>query len=92
MVTTIRPFEDFSGHKNFYEDFLRLTLLVVFLLLAHVVALAIGGVAHMWFTAALGVMASIVAAVLGGTVRGLDWKPGAVVLVVLLLVLLGVST
>jgi hypothetical protein len=88
MSDTIRPSEDFSTHKHFYEDFLRLTVIVIFMLLSHAVALAIGGTAHMWFTAALGVAASIVAAILGMAVKGLDWKPGAVVLVLLLLVLL----
>jgi hypothetical protein len=53
-----------------------------------VVALAIGGTAHMWFTAALGVGISIIAAVVGAAIKGLDWKPGAVVLGLLLLVLL----
>jgi hypothetical protein len=87
MAETIKPSEDFATHHHFYEDFLRLTVIVVFMLLSHAVSLAIGGTAHMWFTAALGVGASIVAAVAGVAVRGLDWKPGAVVLVVLLLVL-----
>jgi len=91
MVVTIKPSDDFSGPKHFYEDVLRLTLIIVFMLLSHVVALAIGGTAHMWFTAALGIGASIVAAVLGGAVRGLDWRPGAVVLVLLLLLLMGVN-
>ena len=91
MAETIRPSADFSTHKNFYEDFLRLTVIVVFMLLSHAVALAIGGTAHMWFTAALGVGASIVAAILGIAVKSLDWKPGAVVLVLLLLVLLMAS-
>lgn len=88
MATTIKPSEDFAEHHHFYEGFLRLTLIIVLMLLAHAVALAIGGTAHMWFTAALGIAASIVAAVLGAAVRGLDWKPGAVVLVLLLLLLM----
>jgi hypothetical protein len=87
VTGAMRPSEDFSSHKHFYEDFLRLTAIVIFMLLSHAVALAIGGTAHMWFTAALGVGASIVAAVLGMAVKGLDWKPGAVVLVLLLLTL-----
>ena len=91
MAVTIKPSDDFSGHKHFYEDVLRLTFIIVFMLLSHVVTLAIGGTAHMWFTAALGIGASIVAAVLGGAVRGLDWKPGAVVLVLLLLLLMCVN-
>jgi hypothetical protein len=91
MDETIKPSQDFANHHHFYEDFLRLSVIVVFMLLSHAVALAIGGTAHMWFTAALGVGASIVAAVVGMAVRGLDWKPGAVVLVLLLLVLLMAS-
>lgn len=89
MAETIKPSEDFSTHKHFYEDFLRLTVIVIFMLLSHAVALAIGGTVHMWFLAALGVGASIVAAVVGTAIRGLDWKPGAVVLVLLLLLLAG---
>ncbi|WP_413990908.1 hypothetical protein ACMDCR_01980 [Labrys okinawensis] len=88
MAETIKPSEDFSTHKNFYEDFLRLTLIVIFMLLSHAVGLAIGGTAHMWFTAVLGIGASIVAAIAGAAIKGLDWKPGAVVLALLLLVLL----
>ena len=88
MAETIKPSEDFSTHKNFYEDFLRLTVIVIFMLLSHAVGLAIGGTTHMWFTAALGIGASIVAAIIGVAIKGLDWKPGAVVLILLLLVLL----
>ena len=87
MADAIKPSKDFSTHKHFYEDFLRLTLIVIFMLLSHAVSLAIGGTAHMWILAVFGIGASIVAAVLGVAVKGLDWKPGAVVLILLLLAL-----
>jgi hypothetical protein len=83
---------DFVSHRRSYEGFVRITMIAVFLLLSHVVALAIGGVAHYWSLAALGIGLSIVAAVIGAAVEGLDWKPGAAVLVLCLLTLLLVAS
>ena len=62
MADTIKPSEDFSTHKHFYEIFLRRALIVIFMLLSHAVGLAIGGTAYMWILAVFGITTSIVAA------------------------------
>lgn len=85
------PVGDFVEHRRSYDGFVRITTIAVFLLLSHLVGLAIGGVAHYWFLAALGIGLSIVAAVVGAAVHGLDWRPGAIVLALLLLTLLVLS-
>ena len=54
-------------------------------------ALAIGGLAHLWFLAAIALVLSLAAAIVGALVRGLDWKPELIVLVMLLMVLLLVT-
>jgi Bacterial aa3 type cytochrome c oxidase subunit IV len=91
MAHPVESSSDFADHRRSYEGFLRLAVIAVFLILAHVVALAIGGLTHMWFLAFVGVGVSIIAAVIGAAVQGLDWKPGAVVLILLLLTLLLVT-
>ncbi|MDQ0391479.1 aa3-type cytochrome c oxidase subunit IV [Labrys monachus] len=91
MAHTTEPVGDFVDHRRSYDGFVRITVIAVFLLLSHVVALAIGGVAHHWFLAALAIGLSIIAAIVGAAVDGLDWKPGAVVLVLSLLTLLLVT-
>jgi hypothetical protein len=83
--------DDFAEHRRSYEGFIRIVVIVVFTLLAHVVALAIGGLAHLWLLAALALVLSIAAAIAGALVRGLDWKPELIVLVMLLMVLLFVT-
>lgn len=88
MAIPTEPVGDFVDHRHSYEGFVRIVVIAVFLLLSHLVALAIGGVAHHWFLAALGIGLSIIAAVVGAAVEGLDWRPGVVVLVLLLLTLL----
>ncbi|MGJ4860044.1 aa3-type cytochrome c oxidase subunit IV [Labrys sp. La1] len=87
MMQPDRKSFDFAEHRHAYQGFVRLTLIVVFLLLSHLVALAVGGVAHLWLLACLEVALSIVAAVVGAAIPGLDWKPGAAVLAFCLLTL-----
>jgi hypothetical protein len=47
--------DDFAEHRRSYEGFIRIVVIAVFTLLAHLVALAIGGLAHLWFLATLGI-------------------------------------
>jgi|tagenome__1003787_1003787.scaffolds.fasta_scaffold12529774_1 Bacterial aa3 type cytochrome c oxidase subunit IV len=79
---------DFVDHEQTYEGFLRLTAVGTVWVLTHVVALAIGGVAGHWFLAGFFVVVSTIAAALGLAIRGLDWRPVTVVLVVMLATLL----
>lgn len=76
---------DFAEHRQAYAGFVRMTVIAVFLLLSHLVALAVGGVAHLWGLACFELVLSIVAAVIGAALPGLNWKPGAVVLALCLL-------
>lgn len=78
---------DFAEHRQAYEGFVRLTLIAVFVLLSHLVALAVGGVAHLWVLACFELGLSIVAGIVGAAIPRLSWKPGAVVLVFCLLTL-----
>ncbi|MEW9309018.1 hypothetical protein [Labrys neptuniae] len=87
MIQPERKSLDFAEHRQAYDGFIRLTLIVIFLLLSHLVALALGGVAHLWVLACLELGLSILAAVIGAAVPGLDWKPGAAVLAFCLLTL-----
>jgi hypothetical protein len=91
MAPVTEPVSDFVNHRRSYDGFIRITVIAVFLLLSHLVALAIGGVAGHWFLATLGIGLSIIAAVIGAAVQGLDWRPGAVVLILCLLTLLLVA-
>jgi hypothetical protein len=91
MAHPTETVSDFTDHRRSYEGFMRIALIAVFMLLSHLVALAIGGVAEYWSLAALGIGLSIIAAIFGAAVEGLDWKPGAAVLVLLLLTLLLVT-
>ena len=71
--------DDFAEHRRSYEGFIRIIVFAVFTLLAHLVALAIGGLAHLWFLAAIALVLSLAAAIVGVLVRGLDWKPELIV-------------
>jgi len=79
---------DFAAHEQTYEGFLRVSAIGTVWVLTHVVALALGGVAGHWVLASLFVIVSTIAAALGLAIRGLDWKPVMVVLLVMLATLL----
>ena len=79
---------DFSDHKGTYESFLRLSSIGMAWVLCLVTALGIGGTTGSWFSAALLIILSTIGSLFGMAVKGLSWKPGAVVLVLSLLVLL----
>jgi hypothetical protein len=64
--------DDFAEHRRSYEGFIRIVVIAVLTLLAHLVAPAIGGLAHLWLLAALALVLSVAAAIVGALIRGLD--------------------
>jgi hypothetical protein len=80
----VRPSEDFAEHRRTYDNVLRIALIGVLHVLSIVVGLAIGGVAHHWAIAGFWMIAATIAAMLGAAIQGLSWRPGAVILVVML--------
>ena len=79
---------DFSAHVGTYDGFLRIASIGTAWVLGIVASLAIGGTTAHWGLASFLLIISTIASVAGLAVRGLGWKPGAVVLVLQLLSLL----
>lgn len=91
MAETNENSMDYKEHRKTYEGFLRFSAVATLWALIQVVGLAIGGVGHSWFLATFWVVVGTVAAAIGLAVKGLDWKPAAVVLVIMLTTLLMVT-
>jgi hypothetical protein len=89
--TDVHADDDFAAHESTYEGFIRLAAIGTVWVLTHVVALAIGGTSGRWVLAGFWIVVSTIAAVVGLAVRGLDWKPVTIVLVMMLATLLVVS-
>ncbi|OCC00295.1 hypothetical protein BA190_34780 [Labrys sp. WJW] len=82
---------DFSDHKNTYEGFLRFSAIGMAWTLGIVVALAIGGTSGRWGICSIIAILSTIATVFGMAVKSWSWKPGALVLILGLLILLLLS-
>ena len=86
-------FMDYAEHRRTYEGFLRFTSVGTLWVLCQVVGLAIGGLGAQshWFLAGFWVLVGTVAALIGLAVRGLEWRPVAIVLIIMLATLLMVT-
>jgi hypothetical protein len=75
---------DFAEHQRTYDGVMRMALIAVLHVLSILVGLAIGGVGHHWGVAGFWMVVATIAAGLGAVVKELSWRPGAVILVVML--------
>ncbi len=91
MARPNEPVGDFVAHRKTYESFLRLSTVATVWVLSIVVTLGIGGLTHRWWLAGFWLFVATIAALAGLAVKGLDWKPGTVVFVLMLLTLLLVT-
>src|SRR5205823_3073180 len=82
---------DFADHEQTYEGFMRFSAVVLVFVLCIVVTLAIGGTAHRWFLGGFWLFVAAIASALGLAIKGLSWKPGVVVLAMMLATLLMVT-
>lgn len=75
---------DYNEHNRTYEGFLRFTMVGIVWVLCIVVTLAIGGTAHRWGLASFWLVIATIASALGLAIKGLDWRPATVILVIML--------
>ena len=79
---------DFSAHVRTYDGFLRIAAVGTAWVLGIVVSLAIGATTAAWGLASFLMIIGTIASVAGLAVRSWNWRPGAAILVLDLLVLL----
>ncbi|MGH6644088.1 MAG: aa3-type cytochrome c oxidase subunit IV [Bradyrhizobium sp.] len=82
---------DFADHERTYDGFMRMSAVALVWVLCIMTTLAIGGTTHRWVLGGFWLFVATIASVLGLAIRGLDWKPGVVVLVVMLTTLLMIT-
>lgn len=82
--------EDMDGpsHESTYDSFTHFTAVTGVFVACIVVGLAVGGVKHGWISAIVMIVAAHVATAIGLFSKSLAWRPGAVVLGLLLVMLL----
>ena len=83
-----RPEMDGPAHETTYNAFTHFTAVGSLFVACIVVALAVGGVKGGWISAIVMVVLAHVAAAIGLFSTSLSWRPGAVVMGILLLMLL----
>lgn len=83
-----RPEMDGPAHESTYNAFTHFTAVGAVFVTSIVVALAVGGVKGGWMSALVMVVLAHVATGIGLFSTSLSWRPGAVVLGLLLLMLL----
>jgi len=82
---------DFADHEQTYEGFMRFSAVALVWVLCIVATLAIGGTTQRWVLGGFWLFVATIGSVLGLAIKGLDWKPGVVILVVMLATLLMVT-
>ena len=82
------PDMDGPTHEATYNGFIRFAEIGTVVVLCHVLALAVGGIAHAWLTAIFGVVLSLIAGAIGAFSPSLGWRPAAAVAVLLILALI----
>ncbi|MDQ0474216.1 aa3-type cytochrome c oxidase subunit IV [Labrys wisconsinensis] len=75
---------DFAEHQHTFDSVMRMALIAILHVLSILVGLAIGGVDHHWSVAGFWMVIATIAAGLGAALKELSWRPGAVILVVML--------
>jgi hypothetical protein len=83
-----RPEMDGPSHEATYRAFTHFAAVATVFVICCVVGLAVGGVRHAWLSAVFGIVLAHIATAIGLFSPGLSWRPGAAVLVLLLLMLL----
>jgi hypothetical protein len=83
-----RPEMDGRAHEATYNAFTHFTAVGAVFVASIVVALAVGGVKGAWISTLVMVVLAHVAAGIGLFSTSLSWRPGAVVMGILLLMLL----
>jgi hypothetical protein len=78
------PAMDYSEHEKTYKGFVHFTEVGTVALIAIVLALAVGGVKHAWFTASIGTIATLVATGIGLAAPSIAWRAPLVVALALL--------
>ena len=82
---------DYIEHERTYEGFLRFSAVALVWVLCIVTMLAIGGTTQRWILGGFWLVVATIASALGLAIKGLDWKPGTVILVVMLATLLMIT-
>lgn len=84
---------DYAEHRRTYEGFLRFATVGTLWVLAQLVGLGIGGLGDQshWIMAGFWAFVATIAAGIGLASKNLVWKPGAVVLIVMLATLFMVT-
>jgi len=81
------PAMDEKTHEQTYRGFVKFVEIATAVVIAWVMALAVGGVREAWLTAIGGVLLSWVAAAVGAFVPAIGWKAPAAVALLLAAVL-----
>ena len=85
---TYRPEMDGPAHESTYNAFTHFTTVGSVFVASIVVALAVGGVKGAWISCLVMVLLAHVAVAIGLFSTSLSWRPGAVVMGILVLMLL----
>ncbi|WP_372425313.1 aa3-type cytochrome c oxidase subunit IV [Salinarimonas chemoclinalis] len=74
-----RPEMDGETHEQTYDGFIVFTTITSLVVIAWVLALALGGIKEAWLTGILGVVASMIAGGIGALFPRVGWRAPAVV-------------
>lgn len=91
MAERTESVQDYHYHHATYMRFMRGALIMTLWVVAIVLGLAIGGTSNRWVLGGLGIVVATIANVMGITIRSLYWRPGAVMVALLLALLLLVN-
>ena len=83
-----RPEMDGPAHEKGYSRFTHFTAVVSVFVACVVASLALGGVKNAWVTTMVGVVLALIATSVGLFSEKLAWRPGAVLLALLALLML----
>ncbi|WP_425337505.1 aa3-type cytochrome c oxidase subunit IV [Salinarimonas rosea] len=82
------PDMDGKTHETTYNGFIVFTTISALVVIAWVLALALGGIKDAWLTGIVGVVASMIAGGIGALFPNVGWRAPAVVVAFMLLALL----
>jgi hypothetical protein len=82
------PDMDEATHETTYGGFVKFVEVGSAIVICWVLALAVGGVRHAWFSAIVGVVLSIIAGTVGAFAPAIGWRAPAAVAALLALMLL----
>ncbi len=82
-----RPDMDGRAHEATYQSFAHFTAVAAVFVVCCITGLAVGGIRQAWLSAVFGIVLAIIATAVGLFSTSLSWRPPAVVLAILLLML-----